>query len=147
MKIIVMTIGKKHDKNLAAAIADYETRLKPFCGFSWHIIPASDIENESIAIVKAVDGIDLVFLLDERGTSFSSPQLAESIERAQNTSVKKIAVIIGGAYGVNRSVIDRANVTLSLSRLVLPHQIVRLIIVEQIYRSYAILSGSSYHHE
>lgn len=147
MKIQVITVGKKHDKNLSQAISEYEKRLQPFCDFSWAFIPSSDKASESGAIIQAVSGFDFVVLLDERGLDFTSPQLAESIERAQNSSYKKMAVIIGGAFGVNQNVSQRADVVLRLSRLVLPHQIVRLIVVEQLYRAYSILAGSSYHHD
>jgi len=147
MKIIIISVGKKHDKNLEAAIAEYEKRLRPFCELSWELIPTSDIATESAAIVKRCEAVDFVALLDERGMQFSSGDLAASIERSQNNSIKSMAIVIGGAYGVNRDVVLRANVSLCLSRLVLPHQIVRLIIVEQLYRAYSILAGKNYHHE
>ena len=141
MKITVLTVGKKHDPLLKAAIEDYEKRLATYCNLSWQYIPTSDIKTESAAIIKAVESHELVFLLDERGTAFTSKDLARSLERAQNASTKSLAVIIGGAY------VFRANATLSLSRLTLPHQLVRLVVVEQLYRAFSILSGSRYHHE
>lgn len=146
MKVTIITVGKKHDKNLDAVITEYEKRLRHYCDLEWVYIPSSDIATESSAILRAVESYEFVALLDERGLDFSSPQLAESIERSQNSSYKKIAIIIGGAYGVNASVSNRASVVLRLTRLVLPHQIVRLIVVEQLYRAYSILAGSDYHH-
>jgi len=147
MKITVITVGKKHEPNLQAAIAEYEKRLQPFCTFSWHIIPSSDKTAESVAILKSIPPDAAVVLLDENGRSISSSQLAQYIEISQNNSVKQVYLIIGGAYGVERSVFDRADAVISLSRLVFPHQIVRLLVVEQLYRAYSILAGSGYHHD
>ncbi len=86
-------------------------------------------------------------LLDENGNTSSSPQLAYYLEKLQNSSVKRLALIIGGSYGVNREVVDKCNVEVSLSRMVFPHQIVRLLVVEQLYRAFSINHGSKYHHE
>ncbi len=146
MKITAITVGKKHDPNLAGAIAEYEKRLKGFCDFAWLIIPSSDKDTESTAILKAIKPDDVVVLLDENGRLSTSPQLASYLEMSQNSSVKHVVVIIGGAYGVNRDVINRCSVAVSLSRMVFPHQIVRLLLVEQLYRAYSILAGSGYHH-
>lgn len=146
MKISIITVGKKHDPNLAGAIEVYETRLKSFCDFSWTFIPSSDAEKESVAILRAIKPEDAVVLLDESGYLASSSQLALYLERSQNSSVKHVAVIIGGAYGVNRAVFDRADAVISLSKMVFPHQIVRLLAVEQLYRAYSILAGNGYHH-
>ena len=146
MKITAITVGKKHDTNLADAIAEYEKRLKAYCDFKWVLIPTSDKDTESAAIIKHIKTDDSVVLLDENGRMASSSQLASYLEIAQNRSVKNIVVIIGGAYGVNQEVFNAADVALSLSRMVFPHQIVRLLLVEQLYRAYSILAGSGYHH-
>ena len=147
MKIICISVGKKHDPELVDAIARYEKRLQTSCYFSWQIVPSNDKDAESTAIEKLLGPDDLVILLDERGLEFTNKQLATSIERTKNTSVKRIMIIIGGSYGVNDQLRERSNVVLSLSKLVFPHQIVRLLVVEQLYRAFSILSGSSYHHE
>lgn len=147
MKIICISVGKKHDTELSGAIERYEKRLKNNCDFSWQLVTSSDIDTESAAIEKLLNADDLVILLDERGTQFTNQQLALSIERAQNNSIKRIIIIIGGAYGVNQQLRSRCGVILSLSKLVFPHQIVRLLVVEQLYRVYSILGGGAYHHE
>ncbi len=146
MKIIIVCVGKKHDPTLIDAIAEYEKRLSTYCDLSWEILPAGTIDEESKAIVSRVEGVDFVVLLDETGMSVTSEQLAHSMEVAQNRSYKKVALIIGGAYGVNKEVFRRADVTLRLSSLTFPHQLVRLIVVEQLYRAFSILAGSNYHH-
>lgn len=147
MKIVCVTIGKKHDPNLAPLIQDYEKRLQKSCDFSWQIIPASDKDKESAAIQKFLKDDDVVLLLDERGKLWRNAQLATALQTIQNRSVKRLVLIIGGAYGVNIDVQRRANYILALSPLVFPHQIVRLITIEQLYRSYSILADSAYHHD
>jgi 23S rRNA (pseudouridine1915-N3)-methyltransferase len=147
MKIVCITVGKKHDPKLADAVAEYEKRLQAFCDFSWHLIPPTDKASESASIYKFLNKDDVVILLDERGKLFGNQQLAQYLEMIQNQSTKRVVVVIGGAYGVDETVFTRANVMLSLSPLVFPHQIVRLLVVEQLYRSYSILSGGQYHHE
>ena len=86
---------------------------------------------------------DFVILLDERGKNFSSNEFSEIIQNHTNTQV---VIIIGGAYGVGEAVLTRANLTWSLSNLVFPHQLVRLILAEQLYRAQEIAKGSGYHH-
>ena len=147
MKINIITVGKKHDKLLAPAIEEYEKRLKPYCQIQWIFIVSSDIAKESEKILGAVKGKQNVFLLDENGVDITNYQLARAIEQAQNQSIKAASLIIGGAYGVNRDVAMRADARIKLSSLIFPHQIVRLIVIEQIYRSYQILAGTGYHHE
>lgn len=146
MKITAISIGKKHKPDLAEAIAEYEKRLAGFCEFSWKIIPAAGVEGESAAILRSIKDTDVVVLLDERGKLFSNQQLASYIEKSQNDSVKQVVIIIGGAYGVSNEVASRANIILAFSTLVFPHQIVRLLLVEQLYRTYSLLSGGRYHH-
>lgn len=147
MKIVAISVGKRHDPHLNEAIATYEKRLKRYVAFEWHIIASSNVDSESSAILRFIQPEDAVVLLDERGQQFTNNQLAQYIERSNNLSVKKIIIVIGGAYGVNSAVIARAAVSLSLSNLVFPHQIVRLLLVEQLYRTYSMLDGSSYHHD
>ncbi len=147
MKILCISVGKKHDAGVATAIADYQKRLSKFCDLSWQLIPTSSVDIESSAIERALKDDDFVILLDERGTQLDNKALAEKLEGLQNSAIKRLVIIIGGAYGVNHQLMTRANLTISLSELVFPHQIVRLLVVEQLYRSYSILSGGKYHHE
>lgn len=147
MKITVITVGKKHDKDLVVAIDKYQKRLKKFCDFSWVYIPTSNIDNESSMIERQLKSDDYVILLDETGEQVDNNQLAEKLEFLQNSSIKQLVFIIGGAYGVNYSLMGRSNITVSFSKLVFPHQLMRLILVEQLYRSYSILAGTDYHHK
>lgn len=146
MKIVCLTVGKKHDPNLAVAIEEYEKRLKGSCDFSWQYLSSSGKEQESISILKFLKPDDCVMLLDERGSDWNNHDFASKIEDMQNGSVKKLVILIGGAFGVNSSVFARSNYTVKLSSLVLPHQIVRLVLIEQLYRTYSILNDGKYHH-
>lgn len=146
MKITCITVGKKHDPKLVNAIEDYEKRLKSYCDFSWAYIPTSDKDTESAAITKQLKDDDVVVLLDERGKLWANNYLSQAVEYLQNSSTKRVVMIIGGAYGVNDDLVRRSNYVVAFSPLVFPHQIVRLLVVEQLYRTYAILSGSNYHH-
>lgn len=144
MKILCIAVGKKHDPNLAAAIAEYEKRLN---NFSWLLIPSSDKVRETEAITKQLKNDDTVILLDERGKMWANDRLAYAMESLQNRAVKRLIFIIGGAYGVDISLQRRSDYILSLSPLVFPHQIVRLLLVEQLYRTFSILAEGKYHHK
>lgn len=147
MKIVCIAVGKKHDPTLVAAIAEFEKRLLGFCDFSWQFIPSSNKENESTSILKTLKPDDVVVLLDERGKQWSNQKLADKIEQLQNQSTKRLAIIIGGAFGVSEEARRRSNYVVALSSLVFPHQIVRLLVVEQLYRTYSILADGKYHHQ
>ena len=147
MKILAITVGKKHDKDIVLAIEKYQKRLKKFCDFSWEYVLTSNVDNESMQIEKLLKTDDQVILLDETGQQINNQDFAEVIESAQNKSTKRLVFIIGGAYGVNYSIIAKANLVMSFSKLVFPHQLMRLLLVEQLYRNYSILSDGKYHHE
>ncbi len=147
MKILAITVGKKHDKEIVTAIEKYQKRLKKFCDFTWDYIPTSNVDSECLAIEKRINADDFVLLLDETGQSLNNQQLAETIEEVQNKSTKRLVFIIGGAYGVNYTIISKVSLVMSFSSLVFPHQIMRLLLVEQLYRSYSLLAGSNYHHK
>lgn len=147
MKIVCISVGKKHDSLSAPMIEEYEKRLKHYCNFEWLLIPSSGKEDESKAIIEKLATQDKVILLDETGEQIYNAKLAKLIENAQNSSVDRLVLIIGGAYGVDDTVKERADSVIGLSNLVFPHQLVRAIVVEQIYRSFSILSGSKYHHQ
>lgn len=147
MKILAIIVGKKHDKEIVTAIEKYQKRLKKFCDFTWDYIPTSNVDSECLAIEKRINADDFVLLLDETGQSLNNQQLAETIEEVQNKSTKRLVFIIGGAYGVNYTIISKVSLVMSFSSLVFPHQIMRLLLVEQLYRSYSLLAGSNYHHK
>jgi 23S rRNA (pseudouridine1915-N3)-methyltransferase len=152
MAIRIVAVGKKHESWVSDGITRYEQRLqKPF-DVSWLLLPHSSRDGdsarteESERIRAKLTPDEFVILLDERGKLFDSPslsrQLLAPLERSQ-----PVTIIIGGAYGVDASIHQRANLIWSLSPLVFPHQLVRLLLAEQLYRAQAIAGGSPYHHE
>jgi len=146
MKILIISPGKTHDPLLKGAIAEYETRLRSSLPIEWAFPSISDKEAEGQAILKLVKPEDVVILLDERGKDIDSPGLASLIDSNLNEGTRRLVFIIGGAFGVSDAVIARAHKTLRLSALVFPHMLVRLILVEQLYRAWSIRSGGKYHH-
>lgn len=150
MKIIA--IGKKHEKWVLNGIELFEKRLKKPFNLSWDILPHSNFaeekarEEETQRILVKIKPSDFVILLDERGKNISSPELAKMLSNGFVNS-QNFMIVIGGAFGVSEELRQRANFVWSLSKLVFPHQIVRLILVEQIYRAQEISSGGKYHHE
>lgn len=146
MKVLIISPGKAHSQELKDAILEYETRLRTVLPIEWAFPPASDKETEADAILKLIKPDDVVVLLDERGKEIDSPGLATLLETSLNEGTKRLAFIIGGAFGVSDEVQSRANKVLSLSKLVFPHMLVRLILVEQLYRAWSIRTGGKYHH-
>lgn len=153
MNILVISVGKKHSPILVNAINDYSERLGHYVSLEWAFVSPSG-KNESEAckieserIKERLNTNDEVWLLDERGKMLSSITLAKKLDDQQNNSQKRLVIIIGGAYGIDDSLLQYVNFIWSLSDLVFPHQLVRLILVEQIYRGFSILNGSKYHHQ
>ena len=150
MKIIA--IGKKHEKWVLNGIELFEKRLKKPFDLKWDILPHSNFaeekarEEETQRILAKIKPSDFVILLDERGKNISSPELAKMLSNGFVNS-QNFVIVIGGAFGVSEELRQRANFVWSLSKLVFPHQIVRLILVEQVYRAQEISSGGKYHHE
>ncbi|HJM04463.1 MAG TPA: 23S rRNA (pseudouridine(1915)-N(3))-methyltransferase RlmH [Candidatus Saccharimonadaceae bacterium] len=152
MSIHILAIGKKHEDWAAAGIERYQKRLKMPFMVEWVLLPHSSLDDsaarqeESQRLLSRLDGYDYVVLLDERGSTLGSPEVSQLLNMRLDRS-EKIAIIIGGAYGVTEELRQRADTIWSLSPLVFPHQLVRLILVEQIYRSQEIERGGKYHHQ
>lgn len=155
MKITILAIGKKHDPKLSVAIEEYCRRLHHYTKCEWKLVEAKTTQSmteqeirdsESEVITNTIPSGSTVILLDERGSQLSSPEIAKKIQRYRNNSIKDLVFIIGGAYGVNESLMQKADFTWSFSKLVFPHQLVRLVLVEQLYRAHTILAGEKYHH-
>lgn len=151
MSITVLAVGKKHESWVAEGIERYAKRLRKPHDLAFKLLPHSSKEHdaardeESAKILASLKPDQHVILLDERGTNISSPKLASHLQNQFNSS-RSVVVVIGGAYGVNAELHARANFTWSLSELVFPHQLVRLILAEQIYRAQEISAGRPYHH-
>jgi 23S rRNA (pseudouridine1915-N3)-methyltransferase len=156
MKIQLWSVGKAHEHYVKAGIEEFTQRLNKYFPAEWEIIPTPknsamlsqmDLKKqEGQIILDWLDKGDYVILLDERGKEFSSPELADFIQQRANESTRKLIFLIGGVYGVDEKIFKRANFTWSLSKLVFPHMLVRLIIAEQLYRACTILKNEKYHH-
>ena len=152
MPIRIIAIGRKHDTWILEGIERYQKRLKRPFNIEWVLLPHSAMEgtrarvDESERIISRLNIDDFVVLLDEQGKNLNSPELSKLITAPLDSS-RQVTLVIGGAYGVDYTVHDRANFVWSLSRLVFPHQLVRLILVEQVYRAQEIVGGKPYHHE
>lgn len=152
MPIHIITVGKKHESWVADGIERYQARLKSPFRIEWVLLPHSTLPNdrarqeESQRIFSRLKSNDYVILLDEKGEIIDSPSLS-GLLIAKLESSQDVVIIIGGAYGVDDMICQRANFVWSLSRLVFPHQLVRLILIEQLYRAQEIAAGNPYHHE
>lgn len=156
MKIIILAISKKNDKMLTNAISDYSQRLRHYTKLEWNLVETKILPSfsedeirraESELLLQALDPEDTIILLDEIGEQLQSPQLAKKLQSYMNRATRSLIFIIGGAYGVDERLKDRADFIWSLSELVFPHQLVRLILAEQLYRAHTILAGEKYHHQ
>lgn len=157
MNLIVICIGKTDEKPLEELIQKYENRLPQHWNYQRIEIP--DIKNrknlsesqqkdkEAELILSKLTPSDYVFLLDEKGKQMKSTDFSNKIQTIFNQSIKQVVFIIGGPYGFSDEIYQRANQKLSLSKMTFTHQMVRLFLVEQLYRAFAILHGKPYHHE
>lgn len=151
MSVRVLAVGKKHEKWVIDGIDRYEMRLRKPFDATWQLLPHSAREGdaarseESERILAKVDRGAFLVLLDERGKNVDSPALAATLRGAFDAG-RQVIVVIGGAYGVSDEVRGRADFVWSLSKLVFPHQLVRLILAEQLYRAQEIAAGRPYHH-
>ena len=156
MKVELIVVGKTTDKLLSKAIEDYTGRISHYMHFSITVIPElkntkslteeQQKEKEGQLILKAIQPSDTLVLLDEHGKEFRSIELASWLEKKKSTS-RKLVLLIGGPYGFSPEVYARGNEGLSLSKLTFSHQMIRLIITEQLYRACTIIKGEPYHHE
>lgn len=146
MNITLLYVGKAQSAQFEPAIQQYATRLRRWVSCEHIAISRSSVEEESGKLLDRISPDALVVLLDERGNQWSSEELSGYIETWQNQAVRSVVFVVGGAYGVSQAVHDRANQVWSLSRLVFPHEIARLLVCEQLYRAYDTVHGGNYHH-
>lgn len=151
MPIQIIAVGKKHENWIEDGLERYQKRLRKPFNVEWVLLPHSALngqqarQEESERILSRLDDSQYLVLLDERGKQLDS--IAFSGLLSKELEMKKVVFVIGGAYGVNEALMERADSVLSLSLLVFPHQLVRLILIEQLYRAQEIAGGRPYHHE
>jgi len=152
MSLHILAVGKKHESWVAEGIDRYQKRLKAPILPEWVLMAHSSFDglkarqDESERILSRLSAYDFIILLDERGKELDSPAFASVLQAELNRSAK-VLIIIGGAFGVTDELRQKAHVVWSLSPLVFPHQLVRLILTEQLYRAQQITLGGAYHHE
>lgn len=157
MKITLLLIGSTDKKYIKEGIDDYLKRVTFYLPFEMKIIPdiknnrnltaAQQKEREGKAILELVASGDTLILLDEIGTELSSTGFAKWIEKRMITGTRQLTFVVGGPYGFSEAVYQRADAKISLSKMTFPHQLVRLIFAEQLYRAMTIIKGEPYHHD
>jgi len=154
MKFEFYFIGKTSEKYLSSGIETYYTKLGHYMKSEIKVIPGSTekkkskaLRDESVRILKMISNNDFVIILDEHGKLLSSPELSKEIQAIMNKSFSRIVFITGSAYGIDGELKKRANLLLSFSKFTFTHQMIRLLLLEQVYRAMTILKGESYHHE
>lgn len=157
MQIKLIAIGKTDDKQLLQLIEQYQKRLKHYIKFDLDIIP--DIKNvknlsekqqkekEGELILKKLSPTDILVLLDENGKQFTSVEFSNYLQKKMNAGIKQLVFVIGGPYGFSDTVYQKAQGKISLSKMTFSHQMIRLFVVEQIYRGFTILKNEPYHHQ
>ena len=157
MNIRLITIGKTDNKNLQSLIDEYTKRLSFYVKFDLEIIPdiknvknlseAQQKEKEGELILAKINSTDHLILLDENGKTFNSIGFSDYLQKKMNTGIKTLVFVIGGPYGFSEHVYQKAHGKVSLSEMTFSHQMVRLFIIEQIYRGFTILRNEPYHHQ
>lgn len=157
MKLTLLLVGKTDEGFVKQAFELFEKRLKHYLVFTSFVLP--DIKNagkisadelktkEGELLLKQIQAADFVLLLDDKGQQFTSKEYATYLQKLMNAGTKNLVVVVGGAFGFSPQVYARANARLSLSKMTLTHQMVRIFFLEQTYRAMTIIKGESYHHE
>jgi 23S rRNA (pseudouridine1915-N3)-methyltransferase len=149
MKILLWSVGKNNDPYVKPGVDDFTRRITRYFPCEWNLIaPPKNAtkKNEADVILSQLTKDDFLVALDERGKQMTSEGLAQFIQARANSGGKNLVFLIGGVYGLDESVLARADYRWSLSQLTLPHQLVRLVLAEQLYRGCTILRNEKYHH-
>ena len=158
LNITIIAVGKLKEKYLKEAFSEYQKRLQNYCTF--HMIEVADeptkeqfsekeadilLQKESLRIMKQIKATDYVIALEIKGEQLSSEAFAEKICTLQVSGKSAITYVIGGSIGLHFSITQRADASLSFSKMTFPHQLMRVILAEQIYRGFRIINGHAYH--
>lgn len=157
MKIKLLAIGKTDQKPLQMLMDTYENRLKHYIKFELETI--ADIKNaknlsesqqkerEGELILSKLQPTDELVLLDENGNQFTSMEFSQHLQKKMNAGNKQLVLVIGGPYGFSEAVYAKASGKISLSKMTFSHQMIRVFVIEQLYRAYTILKNEPYHHQ
>ena len=156
MNIEFWHIGKTKETYVAEGMALYEKNIKRYASYTSRTISAAigrkitDVtaykKYEAQHVLKAIDTSDFLVLLDEKGVQQTSEKFAQWLQKTIDSSPRRIVFLIGGAYGFSNEIYARAQYTLGLSKMTFPHQLVRILFLEQLYRAFTIINNQSYHH-
>ncbi len=157
MNIRLLAIGKTDNKSLQSLIDEYTKRLSFYIKFELEVIPdiknvknlseAQQKEKEGELILSKISATDQLILLDENGSTFSSVAFSDYLQKKMNAGIKTLVFVIGGPYGFSEEVYKKAQGKVSLSEMTFSHQMVRLFVIEQLYRGFTILKNEPYHHQ
>ncbi|MBM3402686.1 MAG: 23S rRNA (pseudouridine(1915)-N(3))-methyltransferase RlmH [Bacteroidetes bacterium] len=157
MKITLLTIGKTEEKYLREGIDIYLNRLKHYITFRVLEIPElkntkslsqeQQKDREAELILKHIQSTDYLVLLDENGKEFTSRGFSVYLSKKMISGLQHLVFIVGGPYGFSAEIYERSNESLSLSKMTLSHQMIRIFFAEQLYRALTILKGEPYHHD
>ncbi len=156
MKLQIWSVGKQHEPYIQTGVELFTRRISNYFPIEWNLIAspknaarmqeAALRESEGSAILHMLRKEDQLVALDENGTAINSPGVARFIQAKANEGTRNLIFLIGGAYGLDEKVLQRAGFKWSLSALTFPHQLVRLILAEQLYRACTIMRNEKYHH-
>lgn len=156
MQIKLLAIGKTDNKQLQQLLDDYQKRLGFYVKFDFEAIPdlkksknlseTQQKQKEGTLILAKLNAGDFLVLLDENGKQYDSVAFSDQLQKYMNSGIKQLVLVIGGPYGFSTEVYQKANATLSLSKMTFSHQMIRLFLIEQLYRAFTILKNEPYHH-
>ncbi len=157
MKLSFLAIGKQHEAYVKQGVEEFTKRISKYYPVEWHIIPVpknsgmlSEMDlkkREAETILQWLKQDDFLVCLDENGKQLTSEGVALFLQQKSNASIKNIVFLIGGAFGLDETILQKAKFKWSFSQLTFPHQLVRLILTEQIYRACTIIRNEKYHHK
>lgn len=157
MKLQLWAFGKENEPYISEGMKMFTSRIQHYCDFELRCLnggknagalpPEQLKKQEARVLLSIMEPQHTLIVLDERGKSVTSIQLSAIIERQQSMSTRTLVFLIGGAFGIDESILVKASQVISLSNLTFPHQLVRLIITEQIYRAFTIINNEKYHHQ
>ena len=157
MKGVLIVVGKTTDKRFETIIQEYIERIRHYIPFTIEVIPElkntkglsqdEQKKREGEQILKNLQAGDYIVLLDEHGSERTSMDFASWMQKKMAAGPKRLVFIVGGPYGFSDAIHQKGNEEISLSRMTLSHQMIRMFFVEQVYRAMTILNGEPYHHE
>jgi 23S rRNA (pseudouridine1915-N3)-methyltransferase len=157
VKIKVICVGKTNHNALRDWLPEYQKRLLHYVKLDWAELPelkntknlreSVQKEEEGKRVLKQLNPQDILVLLDEKGSQYTSKDFAVFLQKRMNAGTKNLVFVIGGPYGFSTELYERAQHKISLSSMTFSHQMVRIFVAEQLYRAFSILNNEPYHHE